>query len=314
MRLCNGRGDVEPESKALNGRLGVPPVERLEQPIHHYRRNGSASIGDRDFELAGIGPCRHAYRLILRPVGNCVGEEVGEQLGQAAMIGLDVPIHVDLNLNGPLGIARLYLRNDLRERRSQGAIRRVKRDPATQPAAGEIEDIVDQTAHSEDAAAHEADDLVRLVRLWLPHQDIDAAVDRREGVAQIVAQDGDELLAQLSRLVLFEQSTFGELLASLGGLLGDHQFTLITATLGGLKLGETREHERTRRISTFGGVGENLDRSAVRLNEVQRDLVEVALHPKKGREVGFVEHLPGDVQQLPQALPLELGGLVANPV
>jgi hypothetical protein len=45
-------------------------------------------------------------------VGNCVGEEVGEHLGQAAVIGLDVPIHVDLNLNGPLGLARLYLRKD----------------------------------------------------------------------------------------------------------------------------------------------------------------------------------------------------------
>jgi hypothetical protein len=91
--------------------------------------------------------------------------------------------------------------NDLFDRSAQLHARlQVHRQAPAQPAAGEIQNIVDQPAHAMAADLHLFDDLPRLVAQFGPFQHFRPRMDGGQRIAQVMAQDGDELVAQLGGL------------------------------------------------------------------------------------------------------------------
>ena len=103
------------------------------------------------------------------------------------------------------GNAAQLLGDALQDRAEIGLRPPVEGDAAAQAAAREVEQVVDQPVH---ALAADADDLreaLGLVRQRHAQHHLggaDGGVQRR---AQVVADDGDELLAQFGRLLLVEQ-------------------------------------------------------------------------------------------------------------
>ncbi len=90
-------------------------------------------------------------------------------------------------------------------------------DAAAQPAAREVQHVVDQARHAARAALdalRRGGDGRRVVRLAL--QQRGAHGDGRQRVAQVVAQHGDELLAQLARGALVHQQRLGQVVPPVG--------------------------------------------------------------------------------------------------
>ena len=81
----------------------------------------------------------------------------------------------------------------------------VELEAGAEAAAGEVEDVVDEAGHAGDAAADEAEGPGGGVGQGLALEDAGAGVDGGERVAEVVAEDGDELLAQLGALALAEE-------------------------------------------------------------------------------------------------------------
>lgn len=64
----------------------------------------------------------------------------------------------------------------------------IQTDAAAQPAAGEIEHIVDQPRHPHDRGLHHRDDLMFFLGLGRSVENVGAGADGCERVAQIVAE------------------------------------------------------------------------------------------------------------------------------
>ena len=89
-----------------------------------------------------------------------------------------------------------------------------------------LDHVVDELGHPRDAALDEAHDRRRPAAEGFLLEHAHAGVDRGERVAQIVAEHGDELLAQLRRLALVEERRLGR----------RHPLRNICATSGRLRL------------------------------------------------------------------------------
>ena len=77
---------------------------------------------------------------------------------------------------------------------------------ATETAARKVQNVVDQARHPDDAALHHVQNLRAPFAQSLLAEKAGAASEGGERVAQIVAEHGDELLAQRGRVLFVEGS------------------------------------------------------------------------------------------------------------
>ena len=84
------------------------------------------------------------------------------------------------------------------------------------------------------------------------------------------------------------------------------ELALVAPAVRGVEDGDADEARLAAGVSPLDGVDEDGQRRAVRPDEVERHLVEEALHAQQRREVGLVVDLARDVQQVLEAPPDEL--------
>ena len=84
-----------------------------------------------------------------------------------------------------------------------------QREATAEATAREVENIVDQARHPDDAAMHHAQNLRASFAQSLLAKKADAATNGRERIAQIMPKHGDELLAKGRCVLLVEQVLIG---------------------------------------------------------------------------------------------------------
>ena len=123
-------------------------------------------------------------------------------------------------------------------------------------------------------------------------QHLDPCIQGGYRTAQIVPEDGNELVPQFPELSL--------------GFLRVDEFAFIAPPFGRLEKRHSRKDQRAGRIALLDGIGEDRKQPSIGSDQVERYLVEEPLHPQQGREVRLVEDTAGNIQEITQALADEL--------
>ena len=119
-----------------------------------------------------------------------------------------------------------------------------------------------------------------------------------------MAEHGDELLAHDGGVALRPRFDLG-----LGA--GVDQAPLVVPTVDRLEQGQPGEEVPSILIALLGGIGDGRDLLAVAREEVECDLVHVALYPQQGREVGLDRDPPADAQYVVERFSEEIVGAPA---
>ena len=167
-----------------------------------------ALIGDRERQRVVFDTGADDHGPALRAMAERIGEQVGEELGDAAAVAGDRPVERDLDVDRPARLSGAQFGDHLDQRRREIGRLALDGDAAAEPPARQIEDIVDQARHPPNAAVHQLEDRAALLVERGAFEQPRAALDRGERVPEIVAEHGDELLAQLGALARVEQSRF----------------------------------------------------------------------------------------------------------
>src|SRR5262249_37169127 len=147
---------------------------------------------------------------------------------------------LDLDVAAPLAA---LLGDDLAQDRRDVDRLAAERKAAAEPAAGEVEHVVDQRRHAcgagPDQSQYRSGALVDPEAL----EDRNARVDRGERIAQVVAKDRDELLAQLGGAALAAEARLAEGDAGMG------------IDVKGDQLGEKPEHAEDPGVAELRRLG-----------------------------------------------------------
>jgi hypothetical protein len=158
--------------------------------------------------------------------------------------------------------------------RSTGSNGVAERQPGAEAAAREVEHVVDEGRHAGDAFSHHRDDGARLFVERRPLQKLGAGADGGQRIAQVVAENGDELFAQLRRGARVEQVGFRR------------RQPLTGVEVKGDQLGEQLEHADDARVFQFGRFGvdraQRAEEAAVLEEDRHRDVALEAVH-RRGR-------------------------------
>ena len=138
-----------------------------------------------------------------------------------------VAIHLQV---GPFGLMDHAIRmtgcqlgNHLIERFRDIFSRPRQRQAATQSAAREIHDIIDQPRHARHASLDQAGNRFPVLAQWLLANQPHPAGDAGQWIAQIVTENRDELFTQCRRFLFVQQRLVGLLYGVTGlDMIGDH--------------------------------------------------------------------------------------------
>ena len=143
---------------------------------------------------------------VLGAVGEGVGDQIGQQLCDAVWVACDRAGQGDVRGDPALRPGRAQLLDDLLDDGVKFSSRlKLQRNASAQTPPREVEHIVDQPAHAAAALLHLVDDPGRPVVQRRGLQKMGPGLDRGQGIAQIMAQDGDELVPQNRGLVSVQQ-------------------------------------------------------------------------------------------------------------
>ena len=115
-------------------------------------------------------------------------------------------------------------------------------------------------------------DPVLLLALYSPIEDTRAGADRSERIAQIVTENGDELLAKPRRFIFQPQHLLGGLFRRHGEILGRQELRLVPASVGRLDQRYADTKGVSVRIAALIGVRDDLQRIGRRREHVEREL------------------------------------------
>jgi len=265
---------MKAEAKALTAAAHVTPEKRLEQPFHRRGRNGVTGICDQELELAALGCRSHTHRLVRRAMRERVADQVRRQLSDPRAVAAHGIGYSEIRFNHALRRGRPQFVDDLLEDRFQRVVGiAVQRDASAQPSPREIQHIVDQIRHSADGGMDHVKDATFPLALQRtrPLKDMSAGADRRQRIAKVMAQHGYELLAQFRGLALAGKS-FLKLRSRI------HQLALIASPVGRFDHYQRGEQDAAIAITALGRIGDYRQAPAVSRLEIQRELVEEALH------------------------------------
>ncbi|MGY4326254.1 hypothetical protein ACVWWG_000668 [Bradyrhizobium sp. LB7.2] len=192
-------GNVQSEPKPFLVRQNVATIERSEKARHRLRRNWRTFVDNADVEASSGRLRQHPDRLVGRSIGNRVAEKIGQHLTYAAGVDPHSPWNVDDRFDNAIRMHVLELCDNLLDDRLECLFSQLELHPGTEPRAGEVHDIVDQTRHPGDASLQKADPVLPLF-IDLLVQKPQAALDRGKRVSEVVTEHGDKLLAQFGIL------------------------------------------------------------------------------------------------------------------
>ena len=155
-----------------------------------------------------------------------VADQVGNQLRQASDIAIHVAVEPEVGIDDAVGMGGVQFGDDLLHSGLQRTGRPRQGEPAAEPTAGEVENIVDQSGHAVHTGVHHGHHRGPAHIERLAAEERGAGPNGRQRVAQVVPEHGDELLPQFGNLALVVQPLQGGRLTSL-------QITLITAPAPG---------------------------------------------------------------------------------
>ena len=117
------------------------------------------------------------------------------------MINVDRVRNIEAHLDNAVWMTRPHFIHHLRERRLDPfSGRTFDADPAAKAPSREIHQVVDQPLHALDALAHQPKHADRLRIVVCLGENVHTARQTREGIAEVVTEDRDELLSQFSIL------------------------------------------------------------------------------------------------------------------
>jgi hypothetical protein len=137
--------------------------------------------------------------------------------------------------------------------------------------------------HSIDAGLHHRQDLQRLFVLTLAPQKPGRAHDRSQGIAEIVTQHGDELLAQFRGFALIAQPIDG-------GGFPKGECLLVAAALLAAHHANARRKRLAVAVPLLDRAGHNGQLFAGGGDEIENDFLEPALQPEHRGDVGLVDN------------------------
>ena len=186
-----------------------PRFERLKQAAEGFLRNRLTGIRHREYELAVVAARDDPYRSGRLPVGEGVCQQVGQQLTDPRRVAADRCGEPDLAANVPFRLRRPHLVDDLIQHHAKAGVDLpVDRKLPAEPAAREVEHVVDHAGHARRAAVDDRGDPLRLVVEASRQQHLGAGLDRGERIAQVVAEHRDELLLQFATLAFVREGRF----------------------------------------------------------------------------------------------------------
>ncbi len=266
VRTRDLRSDVEAEPQARLRRIGRAAAERLEEPIHRVGRDRAPLVRDRKHE-SGVAAAarRHAHGPVSGAVGQCVGQEIGEQLRDPPRVAEHRRAEIELGADDAAGMGALQLLDDLAQRPAQVQhLAPLDGDAAAQPAARQVEDVVHQPRHPPAAPLHLPDQRRGLRVERVARQQVEPGGHGSDGVAQVVAEDRDELLPQGPQLGRVDQRGLARVQA------------LLQLDLRGDEFGEQLERRQRLGVAQRRGLPvEGADRAedlAVALHDRDRDV------------------------------------------
>src|SRR5690606_7145166 len=148
MRPRDLAGDVEAEAQALPAVPAAAAAEDgAEERIGDRRRDRITAVFDRQAKAAPLQPADDAYRRFRIAVLHRVRDEIGGELPHSPPVAFDDAVHMPVELDLAAGRGA-DLADDLLDLGAQvSAGRDLDRQPLPEPAAREVEEIVDQRVH-----------------------------------------------------------------------------------------------------------------------------------------------------------------------
>jgi len=192
-------GDIEaqPQVFGVGVRVHFGPLKRLEDHGEHVRRNTDPLVRDLDDHRFAVTTRMNEDGRSRPGVAHCVAGDVRDDLSQA----VDVPGPTQVALDGVLdlgGRTDAELVGDVSADISQVARSERQIEAPAQPDARELHELGDHSPHAL-TAGHDAvhQPRVGLGQGTMRDQQLTRHHDRRERVAEVVADDADEALPEL---------------------------------------------------------------------------------------------------------------------
>jgi hypothetical protein len=91
------------------------------------------------------------------------------------------------------------------------------------------------------------------------------------------------------------------------------QFLLVPPAVSRIEYRNAGKEQRAGRIPPFDCVDEYGNHLTIPTNQIERDLVEGALHPQQGREMRLVVDAPGNIQKVLESLARDVTRRIAKP-
>lgn len=209
--VCN----VEAQAQMSRRRLYrvTPSAEGLENHRQDIDGNGSALVCDLDQDVTA------AFRRGDQDIGswsgviNSVPHNVGQHLGQPICVpgAGQLPPNVTVHLGVP---THLQLFDDVATDFVKIGWFQIKLETAAETCAGELEQLRNHSPHSMGASADAFNQLyINCANSNVPFKDLRRHANRIKGITQIVADNGQKLLAKLRRRVQIELS-FGKVFSN----------------------------------------------------------------------------------------------------
>lgn len=203
MRSRDLLSDEKPEPEPVPVRVGGPSTaERVENELLRRRRNGIASIGHFDDDLAIPAVDPHLDRGLRLGMLHRVSDEIGDQLVQAIAVPYAGQVALHVEVQRLLWMRQLRLADHLPADLDHVDAPGIDRDATAKPAAREIDQLLDDPRGLRNAVRdppHQRGLL--LPETFAPEEDVRGHLDRAKRVSKIVAHNPDELLAKFSGLV-----------------------------------------------------------------------------------------------------------------
>ena len=199
MREHDLLGDEEPQPEPAGARVAA--AARLEDVRQHLGRDGrTAVVGlqHHHFRVAAQLDVHLALAMLQR-----IAHQISHHLRQA--VGIPAPpliaLGVDAHAASRMGEVQLFHR--VLDELAQIDAPRIDGEAAAQPAAGEVEQVVDHPRHPvgarPDSPQHAG---LPLIEASVPQQQLGGGDDGGERVAQVVSDDADEVVAKARGLLV----------------------------------------------------------------------------------------------------------------
>ena len=170
--------------------------KRMKQSLKGLRLNRRSRVGDGKLEFTVHGSGQHLNRCFWSAVNKRIAKQIREQLSDALAVADKSFLEIYIRQNFLVGAYAAQLCNNLKQDGFKRFVTVARGDEtAAQAPTREIKYVLDQLRHPRNASIDLLGNLGAFLRT--PQQKLCAGGDRGQWVTKIMAENRDELLAEL---------------------------------------------------------------------------------------------------------------------